>query len=149
MSHHQTLRRLTAGAGMAAGFIALAAGVAHADGDDGSPGADTDFISHSTNFFGLLTDTAAADPGDGEYVAMVLQIPSLGITDVLTSGMDPADALANTPGLAGVGDAGIGVAGTTVNTFTDAMNPALDGSFSLPFTDPLAEIWTALVPLGF
>lgn len=119
--------------------------VAHADGDDGSPGADTDFISHTTNFFGLFTDTAAADPDDS-FDAMVLQIPSLGITDVSASGTDPSDSLA---ALGAPGDTGIGVAGMTVNTFVDSMNPALDSTFTIPFTDPLGELWTALVPFGF
>ena len=98
--------------------------------------------------FGLFTDQSFADPDDGEFVATVIQSQQLGFTDVLTSGADPSDSLA----AFGVpGDAGIGVVGDTVNTFIDPSDPALESmlSFSLPFTDPLAELFTALLPLGF
>ena len=132
------------GAFLAAGFIPLAASpLAHADGDDASPGVDTDFISNTMNF-GLFTDTAAADPDDSEFVANVISNPFF--TDVLTSGADPSDSLA---GLGAPGDTGIGMAGETVNTFIVPMDPALDSTFTLPFTDPLAEIFTALIPFGF
>jgi hypothetical protein len=47
------------------------------------------------------------------------------------------------------GDAGIGVVGETVNTFTVPSDPGLDFTFSLPFTDPLAQLFTELLPLGF
>lgn len=149
MNHRQSRRGLTllgiAGAFLAAGVIPLATSpVTHADGDDGSPGADTDFISHTDNF-GLFTDTSAADPDDSEFVANVIQGPifhgSPLFTDVLTSGADPSDSL-------GFGDTGVGTAGETVNTFIVPSDPALDGTFTLPFTDPLAELFTLLVQLG-
>jgi hypothetical protein len=62
----------------------------------------------------------------------------------LTSGADPSDGV-------GFGASGIGEAGETVNTFIDPSNPALESlfSFELPFTDPLAQIFTALLPFGF
>lgn len=141
MSH-----KISAGIGMAAGgfltagLVWLATGaVAHADGEDGSPGVDTDFISNTMNF-GLFTDTVAADPDDNEFVANVISNPMF--TDILTSGADPSDSL-------GFGAAGVGVAGETVNTFESTMFPFLDSTFALPFTDPLAEIFTALIPFGF
>lgn len=129
-----------AGALAAAGIISLtASAVASADGDDPSP-VDTDFISHTDNF-GFFTDTVAADPDD-HFDAMVFQIPALGITDVLTSGADPSDSL-------GLGAAGEGVAGETVNTYLNTMDPALDSTFALPFTDPLAQLFTDFIPFGF
>ena len=140
-----------AGAFLAAGLIQLATSpIAHANGDaiSISPGIpDPDFIYNTTNF-GLFTDIAAADP-DEHFDAMVLQIPSLGITDVLTGGIDPSDGLTSVPGLSDVGTLGAGTVDVTVNTFQDSMNPALDGTFTIPFTDPLIELWIALLPLGF
>jgi hypothetical protein len=60
----------------------------------------------------------------------------------LTSGADPSDGV-------GFGAAGIGVAGETVNTFIDPSDPALDFTTMLPFTDPLAQLFTELLPFGF
>lgn len=132
-----------AGGFLAAGLISLATGpVAHADGDDGSPGVDTDFMTGPLQNFGFFTDQSFADPSDGEFVATVFKIPTMGITDVLTSGADPSDGV-------GFGSTGIGVAGETVNTFTDTMNPMLDSTFVIPFTDPLAQIFTDFIQFGF
>ena len=79
---------------------------------------------------------------------MILNIPSLGITDVLTSGNDPSDALAGL-GVTLPDDTGIGMAGVTVNTFIDSMDPALNSTFTIPFTDPLAGLWDILVANDF
>lgn len=140
-----------AGAFLAAGLIPLATiPVAHADdGDDATPGVDTNFISATDPLLKLLgvTDIGAADPDDN-YEGMILQIPSLHITDVLTSGADPSDALAGL-GVQIPDDTGIGTAGITVNTFVDTMNPALDSSITIPFTDPLAQLWDFLVANAF
>ena len=151
---------MAAGAFLATGLISLAAcPVAHADGNDGSAGTDTDFISPfispetDTDFisgplqnFGLFTDQSFADPDDDEFVATILQSQPLGFTDVLTSGTDPADDLA---AFGAPGDTGIGVAGETINTFIVPSDPALDSTIVLPFTDPLAQLFTDLLPLGF
>jgi hypothetical protein len=140
-----------AGAFLAAGLTSLATlPVAHAD-DDGngitiSPAADTGFEDHITTIGGI-TDIAAADP-DTHFEAMVLEIPSLGITDVLTSGIDPTDSLATLVSGQPV-DVTTGTVDITVNTFTDTMDPALDSSFTIPFTDPLWDIWVTFLPLGF
>ncbi|HTZ12724.1 MAG TPA: hypothetical protein VMC78_03735 [Mycobacterium sp.] len=139
-----------AGAFLAAGLIPLAtAASARADGEDIGPAADTDFISATDPLLKLLgvTDIGAADPDDN-FEGMILNIPSLGITDVLTSGQDPSDMLA-TLGVPIPDDTGIGTAGITVNTFVDAMNPALDSSFTIPFTDPLSGLWDILVMNDF
>ena len=139
-----------AGAFLAAGLIPLAtAPVAHADPDDVSVGADTDFIHATDPLLKLLgvTDVGAADPSDG-YDAMVVTIPGTGITDVLTSGTDPSEALT---AFGATGTEALGTAGITVNTFTDTMMPSLDPllSFTIPFTDPLAGLWDILVANDF
>lgn len=137
---HKQLRRVVSAAALTAGLIAAATiPVAHADGDD-----DTDFLSHTDNF-GLFTDTSAADPDDNGFVANVIEGPMVNgqplFTDILTSGADPSDSL-------GFGATGVGVAGETVNTFIVPSDAALDSTFSLPFTDPLADLFTLLVQLG-
>ena len=139
-----------AGAFLAAGLIPLATSpVAHAVCADDSMGCDPDFISATDPLFKLfgITDIGAADPDDN-FEGMILNIPSLGITDVLTSGDDPSDILAGV-GVTLPDDMGIGTAGVTVNTFIDTMNPALDSSFTIPFTDPLAGLWDILVANDF
>src|SRR5438309_9322671 len=111
-----------AGAILAAGLVPLAnSPVAHAICIDDTVGCDPDFISATDpllKMFGI-TDIGAADPDDN-FEGMILNIPSLGITDVLTSGKDPSDLLAGL-GIPLPDDTGIGVAGITVNTFTDSM----------------------------
>jgi hypothetical protein len=134
-----------AGAFLAAGLIPLAtAASARADGDDVTPGVDTDFMSGPLQDFGLFTDQSFADPDDNEFVATIVSNQSF--TDVLTSGADPSDSLA---ALGAPGDTGIGVVGETINTFIDPSDPALDSTIVLPFTDPLAQLFTDLLPLGF
>lgn len=134
-----------AGAFLAAGLIPLAtAASARADGDDVTPGVDTDFMAGPLQNFGFFTDQSFADPDDNEFVATVISNPFF--TDVLTSGADPSDSLA---GFGVAGDAGIGVAGETVNTFIVPSDPALDFTSVLPFTDPLAQIFTEFLQFGF
>jgi hypothetical protein len=143
---HKILAGLGAAAGgfLAAGVISLATGpVAHADGDDLSAGVDTDFMTGPLQNFGLFTDQSFADPDDDEFVETVIQSQPLGFTDILTSGADPSE------GHFGFGAAGIGMAGETVNTFIDKMDPMLDSTIVLPFTDPLAQIFTDFIQFGF
>jgi hypothetical protein len=149
---HKILAGLGAAAGafVAVGLIPLfTAAAAHADGEDLSPAADPNFISATDPLLSLfgVTEIGAADPGEN-FEGMILSIPSLGITDVLTSGNDPADMLDGL-GVALPDDSGIGMAGVTVNTFVDTMDPALNGSFTIPFTDPLASLWDVLVANDF
>jgi hypothetical protein len=136
-----------AGAFLAAGLIPLATSpVAHAICVDDVPLCDPDFISaHDTlaPLFGF-TDVGAADPADN-FEAMVVQIPGTGITDVLTSGADPSGFLAT---LGAPEDTAIGTAGVTVNTFIDP-SLGIDSSFTIPFTDPLAQLWDFLVQNAF
>jgi len=142
-----------AGAFLAAGLTSLATlPVAHADDGDAmtiaNPASDPDFISATDPLLKLLgvTDIGAADPDDN-FEGMILNIPSMGITDVLTSGTDPSDDLAGL-GITLPDDTGIGEAGVTVNTFIDTMTGA-DSSFTIPFTDPLAGLWDVLVANDF
>jgi hypothetical protein len=138
-----------AGAFLAAGLIPLATSpVAHACVDD-TPGCDTDFISATDPLFKLfgITDIGAADPDDA-FEGMILHIPSLGITDVLTSG-DDASGLLATLGVPIPDDLALGSAGVTVNTFIDTMDPALNSTFTIPFEDPLAGLWEILVANDF
>jgi hypothetical protein len=144
-----------AGAFLAAGLTSLATlPVALADDGDGitianPPGPDSDFLVGPLQNFGLFTDQGFADP-DEHFDAMV--ISGKGFSDVLTGGIDPSDHLALEPGIAALGlppDVTAGTVDVTVNTFTDTADPALDSSFTIPFTDPLIELWIALLPLGF
>ncbi|MFZ0905955.1 MAG: hypothetical protein WAN71_19215 [Mycobacterium sp.] len=137
-----------AGAFLAAGLIPLATSpVAHADPDDVSVGADTDFDSAKDPLLALfgVTDVGVADPSDN-FEAMVVTFPSLpGVMDVLTSGTDPSDALTT---LGVPADIAGGMTGVTVNTFIDP-SLGIDSSFTIPFTDPLAGLWDILVANDF
>lgn len=155
MSDRRSMLVLGTAAGpfLAAGLIPLATiPVAHADDGDGiaiisPPGPDSDFLSGPLQNFGLFTDQGFADP-DEHFDAVV--ISGQGFTDVLTSGIDPSDHLATVAGLSGLpADVTAGTVDVTVNTFTSSTDPALDSTFTIPFTDPLIELWIALLPLGF
>src|ERR1700722_13449092 len=83
---HKILNGLGTAAGgfVAAGLISLATGpVAHADVDDLSPGADTDFMVGPLQNFGFFFDQSFADPDDNEFVATVFS--NQFFTDVLPS----------------------------------------------------------------
>src|SRR6201992_189519 len=164
-ARRMTLVLGTAAAGLlAAGLIPLAT-IPVANADDGGitlagladpasfdpaliiPAPDSGFISATDPLLAMLgvTDIGAADPGE-DFEAMILQIPSLGITDVLTSGDEAANDLAQF----GVpDDIGLGMANVTVNTFTDTMDPLLNSSFTIPFEDPISGLWDILVANGF
>jgi hypothetical protein len=160
MSHQKARRGIAAGIGMAVGAF-LAAGlvplatsaVARAD-DDGAPGTDNDFMVGPLQNFGIFTDQSFADPDDNEYLGMIIQGPMSNgdplFTEVVTSGTDPSDSLASFFAGSGVpADTGIGTANETIFTLVDPSDPALDSTFTIPFSDPFAEIFTALLPLGF
>jgi PE family len=93
--------------------------------------ADTNLLRHTTNFFGLLTDTSTADPDDG-YVATRFSSPLF--TAAATSGFEES--------------LGAGVPGQTLLTFQSPVAPFLNGGIALPVTDPLFRVFTALLPLG-
>jgi hypothetical protein len=136
-----------AGAFLAAGLIPLATSpVAHAVCVDDIMGCDPDFIHATDNLLSLfgVNDVGAADPGDN-FEAMVVNIPSLGITDVLTSGTDPSGVLAD---FGAPEDTAIGTAGVTLNTFIDP-SLGIDSTTTIPFTDPLAPLWDFLVANSF
>ncbi|ODR14696.1 hypothetical protein AWC26_09380 [Mycobacterium shimoidei] len=156
---------ITVGAALGAGFIGLATcGVADADTGDDNAGVgaavmsdalisgpdlspltlavdDPDFVS-SVRDLGLFTLVSAGDPDDN-FVAVVFSTPLF--IDVLTSGDDPENNLADF----GVpGDIGIGMAGETINTFQSEMFPFLNSTFSIPFEDPLADLFILLIQFG-
>ena len=140
-----------AGAFLAAGLIPLATSpVANACSPDDSPGARPRlYLRHRPTACASLASRTSELPTLTTILkAMILNIPSLGITDVLTSGTDPSDDLAAV-GVTLPDDIGLGMAGVTVNTFTDSMDPALDSSFTIPFEDPLAQLWDFLVANAF
>jgi hypothetical protein len=136
---HKILTGLGTAAGsfVAAGLISLATGpVAHAcSAEDPTTLCDPNLLSSPLLDIGQYTNQSFADPADNEFVETLTTGPNF--TDVLTSGADPA--------------LGAGMAGETINTFIDPSDPALDPllSFTLPFADPLAQLFTELLPLGF
>ncbi|MCV7340581.1 PPE family protein [Mycobacterium haemophilum DSM 44634] len=94
--------------------------------------SDPDLMSQTTNF-GPLTNTSLADPDDNNFVATIFTTPLF--TDTLTSGFEPT--------------LGLGAPGQTINTFQSPVLPFLNNTIAVPVTDPLAPLFTALLPLGF
>jgi PPE-repeat protein len=94
---------------------------------------DPDFMSQTTNFGGLFSTTSIADPDDNNFVGTNIVSPLF--TATATSGAEPT--------------LGLGAPGQTILTFQSPVAPFLNGSIALPFTDPLAPLFTALLPLGF
>jgi PPE-repeat protein len=94
---------------------------------------DPDFMSQTTNFGGLFSSTSIADPDDSHFVGTNLVSPLF--TASVTSGLEPT--------------VGLGAPGQTILTFQSPVAPFLNSSFALPVTDPLAPLFTALLPLGF
>jgi PPE-repeat protein len=94
---------------------------------------DPDFMSQTTNFGGLFSTTSLADPDDNHFVATNISSPLF--TASVTSGRETT--------------LGLGAPGQTILTFQSPVAPFLNSSFALPVTDPLAPLFTALLPLGF
>ncbi len=94
--------------------------------------SDPDLMSQTTNF-GLFSTTSLADPDDKNFVATTISSPLF--TASVTSGAEPT--------------LGLGAAGKTILAFQSPVLPFLDSSIALPVTDPLAPLFTALLPLGF
>ena len=93
---------------------------------------DPDLMSQTTNFGGLLSQTSVADPDDNNFVAASFSSPLF--TAAATSGVEPT--------------LGLGAPGQTILRFQSPVAPFLNGSIALPVTDPLAPLFTALLPLG-
>jgi PPE-repeat protein len=93
---------------------------------------DPDFMSQTSGVGGLLTATAIADPDDNNFVAANFASPLL--SAMATSGFEPT--------------LGLGVPGQTILTFQSPVAPFLNSSIALPVTDPIAPVFTALLPLG-
>jgi PPE-repeat protein len=94
---------------------------------------DPDFMSQTTNFGGLFSSTSIADPDDSNFVGTNLVSPLF--TAALTSGAEPT--------------LGLGTPGQTILRFQSPVAPFLNSSIALPVTDPIAPVFTALLPLGF
>jgi PPE-repeat protein len=95
--------------------------------------SDPDLMSQTTNFGGGLSTTSLADPDDKNFVATSMSSPQLTFT--ATSGVEPT--------------LGLGAPGQTILTLRSPVAPFLNGSTVIPFTDPVAPLFTALLPLGF
>ncbi|BBZ39527.1 hypothetical protein MCNS_25900 [Mycobacterium conspicuum] len=93
---------------------------------------DPDLMSQVTKI-GPVTLTALADPDDHNFVAESLSSPVFSLS--VTSGAESA--------------LGLGAPGKTILAFQSPVAPFLDHSIALPVTDPLAPVFTALLPLGF
>lgn len=93
--------------------------------------SDPDLMSQTTNL-DFLSTTSLADPDDN-FVATTIATPLF--TASVTSGFESS--------------LGLGSAGQTVLGFQTPLLPALNRSISLPVMDPLAPLFTALLPLGF
>jgi PPE-repeat protein len=128
-----------AGASAAAGQLAplnnlatrLAAALGLSPVTNPVPG-DPDFMSQTSGFGSLLTATAIADPDDNNFVAANFASPLL--TAKATSGFEPTTRM--------------GAPGQTILTFQSPVLPFLNNSIALPVTDPIAPLFTALLPLG-
>jgi PPE-repeat protein len=94
--------------------------------------SDADLMSQTTNF-GLFSTTSLADPDDNNFVATTISSPLL--TATASSGAEPT--------------LGLGQPGKTILAFQSPVLPFLNSSIALPVTDPLAPLFTALLPLGF
>ena len=93
---------------------------------------DPDFMSQTTNFGGLFSTTSLADPDDNNFVAASFVSPLF--KAAATSGFEPTVRL--------------GAPGQTILTFQSPVAPFLNSSIALPVTDPIAPLFTALLPLG-
>jgi PPE-repeat protein len=121
-SWQQSLRGLASRLGSALGLSPVTNPV---------PG-DSDLMSQTTNF-GLFSNTSLVDPDDNNFVATTISSPVF--TAAVTSGAEPT--------------LGLGAPGQTILTFQSPVLPVLNSTIALPVTDPLAPVFTALLPLGF
>jgi PPE-repeat protein len=92
-----------------------------------------DLMSQTLNVGNALSIVSYADTGPHNFDAAVFSTPLF--TGTFTSGAEPA--------------LGLGVTGQTVITLQSPVLAALDGGIALPFTDPLAPLFAALLPLNF
>lgn len=94
---------------------------------------DPDFMSQTSGFGGLFSSTSIADPDDNNFVGTNFVSPLF--TAAVTSGHETT--------------LNLGQPGQTILTFQSPVAPFLNSSLALPVTDPLAPLFTALLPLGF
>ena len=118
----QSLRDL---AGELAGVLGLSPVTHPVAGDPG-------LMSQTTNL-GFLSTTSLANPDADNFVATTISTPLF--TGTVTSGAEPT--------------LGLGSPGQTIIGLQSPVLPFLNSSIALPITDPLAPLFTALLPLGF
>jgi hypothetical protein len=92
-----------------------------------------DLMSQTLNVGNALSIVSYADTGANNFDAAVFSTPLF--TGTFTSGAEPA--------------LGLGATGQTLITFQSPVLPALNSGIALPFTDPLAPLFAALLPLNF
>lgn len=113
-----------------------------------APTTATDpLFDSNTHKFGLFSITSAALPGEkpeNNFVALVFQTAIVDF--VLTSGADPDNNLGELLGFGDtLEDVGVGVEGRTVGTL---ITPLGNFSITIPFEDPISELFILLVRLG-
>jgi PPE-repeat protein len=94
-------------------------------------------------------------PGNPELMSQTLDVGNLSITSYADLGNNFDAAVFSTPSFTGRFTSGaepalgLGATGQTLISFQSPVVPALDSEIALPFTDPLAGLFAALLPLNF
>jgi PPE-repeat protein len=94
-------------------------------------------------------------PGNPDLMSQTLDVGNLTITSYADTGNNFDAAVFSTPRFTGTftsgaePDLGLGAPGQTQITFQSPVLPALNSEIALPFTDPVAPLFAALLPLNF
>jgi PPE-repeat protein len=94
---------------------------------------NTDLESQTLSIGNALSIVSYADTGPNNFDAAIFSTPLF--TGTFTSGAEPV--------------LGLGATGQTLISFQSPVSPALNNGIALPFTDPLAPLFAALLPLNF
>jgi PPE-repeat protein len=94
---------------------------------------NTDLESQTLSIGNALSIVSYADTGPNNFDAAIFSTPLF--TGTFTSGAEPV--------------LGLGAAGQTLITLQSPVLPFLNSGIALPFTDPLAPLFAALLPLNF
>jgi PPE-repeat protein len=92
-----------------------------------------DLMSQTLNIGNALSIVSFSDTGPHNFDAAILSSPAF--TATFTSGAEPV--------------LGLGATGQTLISFQSPVLPALNSGIALPFTDPVAPLFAALLPLNF
>jgi PPE-repeat protein len=94
-------------------------------------------------------------PGNLELMSQTLNVGNLSITSYADLGNNFDAAVFSTPHFTGTFTSGaepalgLGAMGETLISFQNSVVPALNSEIVLPFTDPVAPLFAALLPLNF